>query len=127
MRRASRGVTTVARASTGVSWIPLDEILEARGLDVVLVNAHHVKNVPGRTTDVMDGPGLQEWPRVGWLRGSFRPAAAIAALRAYLRHRETLVPSAATPVQRLPKARVPMNLPRPTRPTYGLDNLNRLR
>jgi transposase len=48
------GVTTVAMESTGVYWIPLYEILEARGLDVVLVNARHVKNVPGRKTDVLD-------------------------------------------------------------------------
>src|SRR5712691_2442203 len=43
-------ITTVAMESTGVYWIPLYEILEARGFDVVLVNAHHVKNVPGRKT-----------------------------------------------------------------------------
>ena len=48
------GVDTVAMESTGVYWIPLYEILEARGLDVVLVNARHVKNVPGRKTDVND-------------------------------------------------------------------------
>ena len=59
------GVTPVAMASTGVSWIPLYEILEARGVDVVLVNAHHVKNVQGRPSDVVDGQGLQEWHSVG--------------------------------------------------------------
>jgi hypothetical protein len=78
--------------STGVYWIPLYEILEARGLDVVLVNAQHVKNVPGRKSDVVDCQWLQQLHSVGLLRGSFRPTAAIAALRAYLRHRETLVP-----------------------------------
>ena len=104
------GVTTVAMESTGVYWIPLYEILEARGLDVVLVNARHVKNVPGRKTDVLDCQWLQELHSVGLLRGSFRPTAAIAALRAYLRHRETLVQSAATHVQRMQKALVQMNL-----------------
>jgi transposase len=104
------GVTSVAMESTGVSWIPLYEILEARGLAVVLVNARHVKNVPGRKTDVVDGQWLQELHSVGLLRGSFRPPAALAALRAYLRHRETLVQSAATHVQRLQKALVQMNL-----------------
>ena len=79
------GVTTVAMESTGVYWIPLYEILEARGLDVVLVNARHVKNVPGRKTDVVDCQWIQELHSVGLLRGSFRPTAAIAALRAYLR------------------------------------------
>jgi hypothetical protein len=110
---AACGVTSVAMESTGVYWIPLFEILDARGLEVLLVNAHHVKNVPGRKTDVVDCQGLQELHSVGLLRGSFRPAAAIAALRAYLRHRETLVQSAATHVQRMQKARVQMNLQLP--------------
>jgi transposase len=104
------GVTTVAMESTGVYWIPLYEILEAQGLEVVLVNARHVKNVPGRKTDVVDCQWLQELHSVGLLRGSFRPTAAIAALRTYLRHRETLVQSAATHVQRMQKALVQMNL-----------------
>jgi transposase len=68
--------------SPGVYWIPLFEILEARGVEVLLVNARHVKNVPGRKTDVVDGQWLQELQSVGLLRGSFRPGAAIAALRA---------------------------------------------
>src|SRR6266704_1256619 len=107
---AACGVTTVAMESTGVYWIPLYEILEARDLEVVLVNARHVKNVPGRKTDVVDCQWLQELHSVGLLRGSFRPTAAIAALRAYLRHRETLVQGAATHVQRMQKALVQMNL-----------------
>jgi hypothetical protein len=104
------GVTTVAMESTGVYWMPLYEILEARGLDVVLVNARHLKNVPGRKTDVVDCQWLQELHSVGLLRGSVRPTAAIAALRASLRHRETLVRGAATHVQRMQKALVQMNL-----------------
>ena len=107
------GVTSVAMESTGVYWIPLFEILEARGFEVVLVNARHVKNVPGRKTDVVDCQWIQELHSVGLLRGSFRPPAAIAALRAYLRHRETLVHSAATHVQRMQKALVQMNLQLP--------------
>src|ERR1700674_4917346 len=61
------GVTSVAMESTGVYWIPLYEILEARGFDVVLVNARHVKNVPGRKTDVVDCQWLQELHSVGLL------------------------------------------------------------
>src|SRR5437660_4728584 len=53
------GVTTVAMESTGVYWIPLYEILEARGVDVMLVKARHVKNVPGRKTDVVDFQCIQ--------------------------------------------------------------------
>jgi len=108
------GVTTVALESTGVYGIPVDEILEDRGFDVVLVHAHHGKNVPGRKSDVVDGQWLQAWHSVGLLRGSFRPTAAIAALRAYLRHRETLVHSAATHLHRMQKALVQMNLQLPT-------------
>lgn len=103
-------VTSVAMESTGVYWIPLYEILEARGFDVVLVNARHVKNVPGRKSDVVDCQWLQQLHSVGLLRASFRPTAAIAALRAYLRHRETLVQGGATHVQRMQKALVQMNL-----------------
>lgn len=106
-------VTSVAMEATGVYWIPLYEILEARGFEVVLVNARHVHNVPGRKSDVRDCEWLQELHSVGLLRASFRPVAAIAALRAYLRHRETLVESAATHIQRMQKALVQMNLQLP--------------
>lgn len=104
------GVTTVAMEATGVYWIPIYEILEARGIEVVLVNARHVKNVPGRKSDVMDCEWLRELHSVGLLRGSFRPAAAITALRGYVRHRETIVQTATTTVQRMQKALVQMNL-----------------
>lgn len=104
------GVTTVAMEATGVYWLPLYEILEARGLEVVLVNARHVKNVPGRKSDVSDCEWLQELHSVGLLRGSFRPAAHIATLRSYLRHRESLVRSAVTVMNRMEKALLQMNL-----------------
>jgi transposase len=58
--------------STGVYWIPVHEILEERGLEVVLVNAHHVHNVRGRKTDVQDCQWLQELHSVGLLHASFR-------------------------------------------------------
>ena len=103
-------IDTVAMEATGVYWIPLYELLEARGIEVVLVNARHVKNVPGRKTDVVDCQWLQELHTVGLLRGSFRPSAEIASLRAYLRHRETLVQGAATHIRRIQKALVLMNV-----------------
>jgi transposase len=106
-------VTSVAMEATGVYWIPLYEILEARGFDVVLVNARHVKNVPGRKSDVLDCEWLRELHSVGLLRGSFRPVDGIVALRAYLRHRETLIQSASTHIQRMQKALVQMNLQLP--------------
>lgn len=103
-------IKTVAMESTGVYWIPIFEILEDRGFEVVLVNSRHIKNVPGRKTDVLDCQWIQELHSVGLLRGSFRPAAEIATLRAYLRHREKLVQSAATNIHRMQKALVEMNL-----------------
>ncbi len=65
------GVTSVAMESTGVYWIPLYQILETRGVEVCLVNARHVKNVPGRKTDVQDCQWLQYLHAVGLLRASF--------------------------------------------------------
>ena len=103
-------IKTVALESTGVYWIPIFEILEERGFEVVLVNSRHIKNVPGRKTDVLDCQWIQQLHSVGLLRGSFRPAAEITSLRAYLRHREKLVQSAASHVQRMQKALVQMNL-----------------
>ena len=103
-------IKTVAMESTGVYWIPIFEILEDRGFEVVLVNSRHIKNVPGRKTDVLDCQWIQELHSVGLLRGSFRPAAEIASLRAYLRHREKLVQSAASHIQRMQKVLVQMNL-----------------
>jgi transposase len=79
-------VRTVAMESTGVYWIPLMQILEGRGLEVYLVNAKHVKNVPGRRTDVSDCQWLQYLHAVGLLRASFRPAQDICAVRSLLRH-----------------------------------------
>lgn len=104
------GIDTVAMESTGVYWIPLYEILEERGFEVLLVNARHVKNVPGRKTDLLDCQWLQQLHSFGLLRGSFRPKAEIAALRSYLRHRDTLVAGAAAFIQRMQKALVLMNV-----------------
>ena len=104
------GITTVAMESTGVYWIPVFEILEARGLEVVLVNARDVKQVPGRKTDVNDAQWLQQLHQHGLLRGSFRPREAVVQLRAYLRLRERLVEYAAAHIQHMQKALMQMNL-----------------
>ena len=76
-------VTTVAMESTGVYWIPIYEILEARGFEVAVVNARHLKNVPGRKSDVQDCQWLQQLPSYGLLTASFRPAEDLRVLRAY--------------------------------------------
>lgn len=104
------GITTVAMESTGIYWVPVFEILEARGLDVVLVNARDAKNVPGHKTDVNDAQWIQQLHRYGLLRASFRPGATIVALRAYLRHRERMVEYAASHVQHMQRALMQMNV-----------------
>jgi len=104
------GVITVAMESTGVYWIPVYEILEAHGFDVLLVNARDVKHVPGRKTDVNDAQWLQQLHQYGLLRGSFRPGAQIVRLRAYLRQRDRLIERAAAHVQRMQKALMHMNV-----------------
>ena len=77
--------------TTGVYWIPLYQILEARGFQVFLVNAQHVKNVPGRKSDVSDCQWIQYLHSVGLLKASFRPPDEICVIRSLWRHRESLV------------------------------------
>ena len=104
------GILTVAMESTGVYWIPAFEILQSRGLEVVLVNARDAKTVPGRKTDVNDAQWLQQLHQYGLLRASFHPSQGIGALRAYLRHRERLLDYAAAHVQHMQKALMQMNV-----------------
>jgi transposase len=104
------GVDSVAMESTGVYWIPVYEILEGRGLAVQVVNARHVKNVPGRKSDIQDCQWIQGLHSVGLLRGSFRPEGEIAALRAYLRHRAALIEHRAAHIQHMQKALQQMNV-----------------
>lgn len=103
-------VATVAMESTGVYWIPVFEVLENHGLEVKLVNARHVKNVPGRKSDVLDCQWLQQLHAYGLLHGAFRPADQACTLRAYVRQRSTLVRSSASYIQRMQKALAQMNL-----------------
>src|SRR3954465_341191 len=104
------GVRSVAMESTSVYWIPVYQILESRGFEVYLVNAHHVKNVPGRKTDVSDCQWIQYLHSVGLLRGSFRPPAAICAIRSLWRHRASLIQMAAEHVLHMQKALDQMNV-----------------
>lgn len=103
-------ITTVAMESTGIYWIPVFEILESRGLEVKLVNARHVKNVPGRKSDVLDCQWLQQLHTYGLLRGAFRPDEQVCTLRAYVRQRAMLVRNAASYIQRMQKALAQMNV-----------------
>ena len=103
-------IKTVAMESTGIYWIPLFEILEEAGLDVKLINARHVSNVPGRKTDVLDCQWIQRLHSYGLLQGAFQPAKDMAPLRAYTRHRENWVRHAGTHIQHMQKALRLMNL-----------------
>ena len=122
-------ITSVAMEATCVYGIPIYDILEARGLEVLLVNARHVKHVLGRKRDVEDCEWLRELHSVGLLRGSFRPAGPIRALRTLVRHRDVLVQTAGTYVQRIQKALVEMNLllPRVVSDIVGKTGLTILR
>ncbi len=84
------GIETAAMESTGVYWIPICQILESKGIEVVLVNARHAKNVSGRKTDMVDCQWLRILHRYGLLAASFRPARYIGVLRAYMWNEETI-------------------------------------
>jgi transposase len=98
------GVTTVAIESTGVYWIALCQKLEAAGIEVFLVNARHVRHVPGRKTDVKDCQWLQRLHSFGLLSASFRPEDAICRLRSLQRHRLNLISTAGAEIQHMQKA-----------------------
>ena len=93
------GVRSVAMEITGLYWLPLAQLLAEAGLEVVLVNARHVRHLPGRKSDVLDCQWLQYLHSVGLLRGSFRPADHLCALRSLTRHRDSLLAQAADQVR----------------------------
>jgi transposase len=103
-------ISAVAMESTGVYWIPLYEMLEAAGFEVHLVNARHVRSVPGRKSDVLDCQWLQQLMSYGLLRGAFRPSGEVCALRAVWRHRDMLLSYQARHVQHLQKSLTQMNV-----------------
>lgn len=104
------GVTTVAMQSTGVYWIPLYEILDARGVEVFLVNARHTKNLPGRKSDVQESQWLLKLHTYGLLRNSFHPPAEIRVVRTYWRQRGDHVHGVSTCIQRMQKVLTQMNI-----------------
>lgn len=104
------GVDTVALESTGVYWIALYEVLEARGLAVWLVNAKSVRHVSGRKSDVLDCQWLQQLHTFGLLRQAFRPDARVCELREIVRLREVLLAERARHIQRMQKALTQMNV-----------------
>jgi transposase len=107
---AERGCTPVAMEATGVYWKPVWHILADGDFTLVLANAAHVRNVPGRKTDVADATWLAELLAHGLVRASFVPDAPTQALRVLLRTRKQLVRERASHVQRLQKTLEDANL-----------------
>ncbi|MFO7634252.1 MAG: IS110 family transposase [Caldilinea sp.] len=103
-------IDTVAMESTGVYWIPIYEILTEGGFEVYLVNARHIKNVPGKKSDVLDCQWIQQLHTYGLLQASFRPTEEMCALRAYIRHRDNLIRHRSSHVQHMQKALHLMNV-----------------
>ena len=103
-------ITSVAMEATGVYWIPLFQLLERRGFQVLLVNARQIKNVSGRKSDVQDCQWIQRLHTYGLLGGSFRPADPYCVVRSYLRYRDELVSARSTQIQHMQKALAQMNV-----------------
>jgi transposase len=100
---ADQGVTQVVMEATGQYWKPVWYVLEERGFDLLLVNAHHVKILPGRKTDVGDAAWLAELLEHGLLRGSFVPPPVIRELRDLTRYRKRLIQAHSAECQRIQK------------------------
>ncbi len=98
------GRTTVALESTGSYWQPLFVLLQQYNLNPILVNGKFTKNVKGRKTDVQDCQWIQKLHTMGMLEGSFIPDLFTEKVRQYYRHRQTLVESAASYINKMQKA-----------------------
>lgn len=103
-------VDTVAMEATGIYWVSLYLILEEAGLDVVLVNARHVKNVSGKKSDVKDAEWIRQLHSCGLLSKGFQPDHFTRTLRTYMRHRKNLTEMAATHIRMMQKAMEQMNI-----------------
>ena len=105
-----RGVESVAMESTSVYWIPVADLLEANGIEVVLVDTREVRMVPGRKSDVKDCQWLQKLHSCGLLRGGFRPPEDITAVRTVLRERESMTGMRVQSIQQMQKSLDQMNV-----------------
>jgi transposase len=104
------GVVSVAMESTSVYWIPVCELLEGGGIEVVLVDTREVSMVPGRKSDVQDCQWIQKLHSCGLLRGAFRPSQDICAIRTLIREKASLVVDRTTWVHRMQKSCDQMNI-----------------
>ncbi|NBA98609.1 IS110 family transposase [Pseudomonas sp. R5(2019)] len=103
-------VKVVAMEATGVYWIPLYELLDARGFQVYLVNSRSTRQISGRKSDVLDCQWIWQLMSHGLLRGAFRPADAICSVRALVRQRASKVRDQAQTLNRIQKALTQMNV-----------------
>lgn len=106
----ARQVESVAMESTSVYWIPVADLLEGEGVEVVLVDTREVRMVPGRKSDVKDCQWLQRLHSCGLLRGAFRPPEVVAAVRTLLREKENLTGVRAQCIQQMQKSCDQMNI-----------------
>ena len=106
----AQAVTTAAMEATGVYWLYAYTVLEAAGLEVVVVNGRHVRNLPGRKTDMADCQWLATLHAHGLLRGGFVPPAAIRRLQDYQRLRADHIIGAGSQVQKMQQALERMNV-----------------
>jgi len=106
----SLGVEIVAMEATGVYWIPLFEILDTRGFDVQLVNSRATRQVSGRKSDVLDCQWIRQLMSYGLLKGAFRPADEICALRSFVRQRGNKVQEQSRCIAHMQKALIQMNI-----------------
>ena len=104
------GIQNVAMESTGNYWIPLFELLEQRGFDVIVVHAQYVKQIPGKKTDVLDCQWIQTLHAHGLLKKCFRPSQEVGPLRTYMRNREMWIHQASSHIQHMQKALDLMNV-----------------
>jgi transposase len=117
----AEGVTDIVMEATGPYWKPVWYVLEDRTFELTLVNAQHVKILPGRKSDVLDAEWLAELLEHGLLRGSFVPPPAIRELRDLTRYRKRLVQAHTAECQRIQKT------PGGRRHQAGLGRLRRAR
>jgi transposase len=103
-------ITSIAMESTGSYWIPVYEILEDEGFEVHLINAHHLKAIPGKKTDIKDCQWIQQLHSYGLLRGSFRPDNHGVTFRSYVRQRSRLIELSSVQIQLMNKAMIQMNI-----------------
>ena len=107
---SSCGVKKVAMESTSVYWIPVYEVLERAGFEVMLVPPRMTKQIAGRKSDVLDCQWIWQLQSYGLLRGAFRPGDAICPLRSYVRQAKRLIEDRSRCVQHMQKALTQMNV-----------------